>query len=59
LDLNKATLKELRDLPYLDEEDARKIVSYRTQNNGITLSILSELFVNYPNKLERIILYLH
>ena len=59
LDLNKATLKELRDLPYLDEEDARKIVSYRTQNNGITLSILSELFVNYPNKLERIKLYLH
>jgi len=50
---------ELEKTPYITESDARKIISYRTENNGITVAILSELFVNYPNKIARIKLYLH
>jgi len=59
LDINQATLWELKKTPYITESDARKIISYRTENNGITVAILSELFVNYPNKIARIKLYLH
>ena len=59
LSINDASLYELAKLPYITRQDAEKIVAYRTENNGITLSFLSELFVNYPNKLARIKLYLY
>ena len=59
LSINDASLYELAKLPYISRQDAEKIVAYRTENNGITLSFLSELFVNYPNKLARIKLYLY
>ena len=59
LDLNRATLQELENTPYLNREDARKIIAHRTRNKGINEAFLSELFVNSPNKLQRIKLYLH
>ena len=59
LDLNRATLQELENTPYLNREDTRKIIAHRTRNKGINEAFLSELFVNSPNKLQRIKLYLH
>lgn len=59
LDINKASFQELEKVPYLTPEEARKIISYRTQNKRISVGVLSELFVNSPNRLERIILYLY
>lgn len=57
--INSASLDELARLPYLSRKDAEKIVAFRTQNNGISPFFLSELFVDSPNKLARIKLYLY
>jgi len=59
LDLTTVSLQELEQIPYLNRADARKIIAYRTRNKGISRAILSELFVNSPNKLQRIELYLY
>lgn len=59
LDLTTASLQELEHIPYLNRADARKIIAYRTRNKGISRAVLSELFVNSPNKLQRIELYLY
>lgn len=59
LDLTTVSLQELEQIPYLNRADARKIIAYRTKNNGISTATLSELFVNSPNKLQRIKLYLY
>ena len=57
--LNRVSLEELIKTPYLNEEEARKIIGYRSQNHNINIEILSELFVNSPNKHKRIKLYLY
>ena len=59
LDLATVSLQELEQIPYLNRADARKIIAYRTRNKGISRAVLSELFVNSPNKLQRIELYLY
>ncbi len=59
LDLTTVSLQELEQIPYLNRADARKIIAYRTRNKGMSRAILSELFVNSPNKLQRIELYLY
>jgi competence protein ComEA len=59
IDINSSSVDELAQVPYLTFEDAKKIVAYRTKNNGISPLILSELFVNSPNKVARIKLYLY
>ena len=59
LDLTTVSLQELEQIPYLNRADARKIIAYRTRNKGISRAVLSELFVNSPNKLQRIELYLY
>jgi DNA uptake protein ComE-like DNA-binding protein len=59
LNMNEATLDELQKIPYLSRSDARKIIAYRTKNKTISLNILSELFEDFPNKTERIKLYLY
>lgn len=59
LDLTTVSLQELEQIPYLNRADARKIIAYRTKNKGISTATLSELFVNSPNKLQRIKLYLY
>lgn len=59
LDLTTVSLQELEQIPYLNRADARKIIAYRTKNKGISTVTLSELFVNPPNKLQRIKLYLY
>ena len=58
LDLTTVSLQELEQIPYLNRADARKIIAHRTKNKGISTATLSELFVNFPNKLQRIKLYL-
>lgn len=59
LDLDTASLSELEKIPYLNRKEAEQLIAYRTKNNQIDLAVLSELFVNSPNKLERLKLYLH
>ena len=59
LDLTTVSLQELEQIPYLNRADARKIIAHRTKNKGISMATLSELFVNSPNKLQRIKLYLY
>ena len=59
LDLETASLAELEKIPYLNRKEAERLIAYRTKNNQIDLAVLSELFVNSPNKLERLKLYLH
>jgi hypothetical protein len=59
LNINQATLSELQQIPYLSREEAKKIIAYRTKKKTIDLSILSELFLNSPNKTKRIKLYLY
>ena len=59
LDLTTVSLQELDQIPYLNRADARKIIAHRTKNKGISTVTLSELFVNSPNKLQRIKLYLY
>ena len=59
LDLTTVSLQELEQIPYLNRADARKIIAHRTKNKGISTVTLSELFVNSPNKLQRIKLYLY
>jgi competence protein ComEA len=59
LNMNEATLDELQKIPYLSRSEARKIIAYRTKNKTISLNILSELFEDFPNKTERIKLYLY
>lgn len=59
LDLETASLSELEKIPYLNRKEAEQLIAYRTKNNQIDLAVLSELFVNSPNKLERLKLYLH
>lgn len=59
LDLTTVSLQELEQIPYLNHADARKIIAHRTKNKGISTATLSELFVNSPNKLQRIKLYLY
>ena len=59
LDLTTVSLQELEQIPYLNRADARKIIAHRTKNKGISTATLSELFVNFPNKLQRIKLYLY
>ncbi len=59
LNMNEATLEELQKIPYLSRSEARKIIAYRTKNKTISLNILSELFEDFPNKTERIKLYLY
>jgi len=59
LDLETASLSELEKTPYLNRKEAEQLIAYRTKNNQIDLAVLSELFVNSPNKLERLKLYLH
>lgn len=57
--LNTVSLEELIKIPYLNEQEARKIIGYRSQNQEINIEILSELFVNSPNKHKRLKLYLY
>lgn len=57
--LRTVSLEELISIPYLNEEEARKIIGYRSQNPEINVQILSELFVNSPNKHQRLKLYLY
>ncbi len=57
--LKTVSLEELINIPYLNEEEARKIIGYRSQNEVINMKILSELFVNSPNKHKRLKLYLY
>lgn len=59
LNIYQATLSELQQIPYLSREEAKKIIAYRTKKKTIDLSILSELFLNSPNKTKRIKLYLY
>lgn len=59
LDLTTVSLQELEQIPYLNRADTRKIIAHRTKNKGISTATLSELFVNSPNKLQRIKLYLY
>jgi len=59
LDLETASLSELEKIPYLNRKEAERLIAYRTKNNQIDLAVLSELFVNSPNKLERLKLYLY
>lgn len=59
LNINQATLSELQQIPYLSLEEAKKIIAYRTKKKTIDLSVLSELFLNSPNKTKRIKLYLY
>ena len=59
LDLTTVSLQELEQIPYLNRAVARKIIAHRTKNKGISTATLSELFVNSPNKLQRIKLYLY
>jgi hypothetical protein len=59
MNMNEATLDDLQKIPYLNRDEARKIVAYRTKNQTITSKVLSELFVNSPNKTERLKLYLY
>ena len=59
LDLTTVSLQELEQISYLNRADARKIIAHRTKNKGISTATLSELFVNSPNKLQRIKLYLY
>ena len=59
LDLTTVSLQELEQIPYLNRADARKIIAHRTKNKGISTVALSELFVNSPNKLQIIKLYLY
>lgn len=59
LDLTTVSLQELEQIPYLNRADARKIIAHRTKNKGISTATLSELFVNSPNKLQIIKLYLY
>lgn len=59
LDLTTVSLQELEQIPYLNRADERKIIAHRTKNKGISTATLSELFVNSPNKLQRIKLYLY
>lgn len=54
-----ASLNQLAKLTYLTREDGRKIIAYRTKNMGISPLLLSEVFVDSPNKIERIKLYLY
>ena len=58
-DINRLDLIELQRIPYVSEEDARKIIALRTKNKVLEWDVLSELFVNSPNKMERIKLYLY
>ena len=59
LDFTTVSLQELEQIPYLNRADARKIIAHRTKNIGISTVTLSELFVNFPNKLQGIKLYLY
>jgi len=59
LDFTTVSLQELEQIPYLNRADARKIIAHRTKNKGISTVTLSELFVNSPNKLQGIKLYLY
>ena len=58
-DINRLDLIELQRIPYVSEEDARKIIALRTKNKVLEWDVLSELFVNSPYKIERIKLYLY
>lgn len=59
ININSSSVYELARVPYLTLEDAKKIVAFRTKNKGISPLILSQLFVNSPNKVARIKLYLY
>lgn len=59
LDLETASLSELEKIPYLNKKEAEQLIAYRTINSYIEWAFLSELFLNSPNKLERLKLYLH
>ena len=50
LNINEATLNELQQIPYLSWEEAKKILLTELKKKTIDLSILSELFLNSPNK---------
>lgn len=56
--MNTISLKELQELPYINNEDARKIISLRTQLGLLTAEDLREIFKDYPKKINRIMLYL-
>lgn len=56
--LSEASLQELKSVPYLNEDEARKIIAYRTKTKKVSVDILSELFKYSPNKIKRLELYL-
>ena len=56
--LSEASLQELKSVPYLNEDEARKIIAYRTKTKKVSVDILSELFKDSPNKIKRLELYL-
>ena len=56
--MNTISLKELQELPYINNEDARKIIGLRTQLGVLTREDLIEIFKDYPKKIDRIMLYL-
>lgn len=58
IDMNTATLKELVQLPYVDNEDAKKIIALRTRLGKIDFTKLSTIKQFDSLKIKRIALYL-
>lgn len=58
IDLATASLDDLVQIPYLTEKEALKLIAYRSKTKSGNLEILSEVFADSPNKIERLKLYL-
>lgn len=58
ISMNTISLQALQGLPYISNEDARKIIGLRTQRGVINEVYLRDLFKEYPKKINRIMLYL-
>lgn len=57
--LAEVSLVELIKIPYLNRSEAQRIIALRTEKGQISMSILSELFPESPNKIARLKLYLY
>ena len=59
IDINNASIKELASLPYLNFQDAKKIITLRSKLNGIkSIKELTRIQDFTEEKIERIALYL-
>lgn len=56
--LDQISLNELRELPYINNQEARKIIALRTEKGKIGREELLEIFKGDTNKVNRIMLYL-